>query len=67
MPAGASAYRNDAIDPLIDCLACVTNINNVMKYDTAIAVHGSDDFGWRTQARNDDRHLVLDAHFNVML
>ena len=67
MPAGTRAHGDDAVDTLVDRLLCVTNINYVMEYDTAIAVHCVDDFGRWTQARNDDRHLVLDARFNVML
>ncbi len=67
MPARTGAHRNDAIDPLIDCFACMTNINDIMKHNTTVAVNGSDDFGRRAQARNDDRYLVLDAHFHVML
>ena len=50
MPARASTYRNDAVDTLIDCLVCVTNIDDIMKDNATVTVHSIDDFGRRSKS-----------------
>ncbi len=61
MPTGARAYRDDPIDALRRCLLCVTQINDVMKDNAAIAMHRGHDFGGRPQAGDDDGHFMFDT------
>ncbi len=67
MAAGAGAHRDDAVDALRRGLLGVAQIDDVVKHDATVAVHGGDHFGRRPQAGDDDRHPVFDAQTDVML
>ena len=67
MSAGAGTYRYDAVNTLIDRLLSVTNIDDIVEDDTTVTVHGINDVGRRTKARDNNRHPVPDTHFHIML
>ena len=65
MPTGASADRNNAVDALRNRLACMPQIDDVMKNEPAVRVHCLHNLPGRTQARDDDRYLFGDADFHI--
>ena len=65
MTARAGADRNDAVDALLHGLARMAHADDIVEDDAAIRMHGFDDVFGRSQARNDDWHLVAHADFHV--
>lgn len=68
MPAGTRGNQNETVHAGFERFARVPHVDHVVQHDAAVAVHGVHDFlGRRPQARNEDGHLVLHAHANVLL
>ena len=63
----ASTDQNQAINAGLDGLFGVFDVDHVVEHQTAVAVDRANHFIGRTQAGDDDRHLILHAQFNVML
>ncbi len=66
MSAGTGADGDDAVDTLLDRFLRMADVDDIVKHDAAVTVHGLDDFGRRAQARDDDRYLVPDTDFHVV-
>src|SRR5882757_946802 len=60
------AHCNDAVHALGRRLFGMAQIDDVMKHDTAIAMHGGDHFRWRPQTRDDDGDFVFHTQGNVL-
>ena len=66
MAASSRAHGNDAVHALLDCLAGVAQIDDIVKHQPSVVVHRGDDFRRRPQARNDNRHFVPDAGLHIV-
>ncbi len=65
MPASTCTDGNDPIDAILDGFARMPETDHVMKDESTVAMHCLDDIARRSQARDDDRYLVLDAGFHI--
>jgi len=67
MAAGAGCHQDQAVDAGFQRFLCVADRNHVVQHDAAVAMDRIQHFlGRRAQAGNDDRDLMLDAHFDVV-
>ena len=66
MAPGARADRDQAIGALLKRLAGKADIDDVMHGETAIGMDGIVDFHPRAQRGDDQRHLVLHAHLDIV-
>ena len=65
MSACANTNGNDSIDTLLDCLARVAHVDDIVKNESTVAVNGCHYFfGW-PQTSDDDRHFVTNTDFHV--
>ena len=68
MPARAGRDENQAVDARFQRLLRMTQRNHVVQHDAAVAMHRVDDLTRRcAQARDENGHLVFDAHAHVVL
>ena len=67
MPACAGCDGDDAVGALLDRLVRKAVVDHVMHHDPAIGMDGRVDVLARAQRGDDDRRLVLDAKFKVLL
>ena len=67
MAAGARRHGDQAVGALLDRLARMAVVDHVVQHDAAIGVDRLVDLFQRTERRDHDRHLVFDAHFEVVL
>ena len=67
MAARARRDRDQPVRTLADRRTGMPVVDHVVQHDAAIGMHGLVDLGHRAQRRDHDRHLVFDAHAQVVL
>src|SRR5882724_9864810 len=65
--SGTSANRDQAVDIGFRCLACMADVDHVVKHQPAIALDRAHQFLHGAERGDDQRHLVLDRNLKVGL
>ncbi len=65
MPASTCADGDNPIDAVLDGFTRMPETDHVMKDESTITMHCPYDISWWSQARDDDRNLVLDTGLHV--
>ena len=67
MATGTGGNRDQPVGALADRRIGVPVVDDVVQHDAAIGMHRLIDLGHCAERRDDDRHLVLLAHLQVVL
>ena len=65
MPAGAAAYRDQAIDAGLQRLFRVAHFDDIVKHGAAVFMHARHQCGGCRERRDDDGHFVLEDDFEI--
>ena len=67
MPAGTGTHRDQAIDAGVRGLARMPHVDDVVKHQPAVTLHGADQLLYGSERGDDQRHLVPDGNLEVRL